>query len=236
MGKLFLTTGDYIENAKGMDAIVDAQNKYMGVGGGICGLVLNAAGKKELFDYCENNFNEVMYPSEVRITPGFNLNMDIIHVLAPVYNEQKKPLDMIKKTYINLVNAIKEKGYKKVMICSLGTGTHGYDSVDIAYDVMKILIEFSDNNDVELYFNSMYPIYKDIYLKEYIKLKHIDVDSIDGMNEIELRNFFEKYNLYDINPFDKYEDFIINRKDNELCLSEELIIKQCDLEKNKEYK
>lgn len=43
MGKLFLTTGGYIKNSKGMDAIVNAQNKYMDVGGNICGLILQAA-------------------------------------------------------------------------------------------------------------------------------------------------------------------------------------------------
>jgi len=36
MGKLYLTTGDYISNATGMDALVNAANKYMINGSGIC--------------------------------------------------------------------------------------------------------------------------------------------------------------------------------------------------------
>ena len=34
MGKLYFITGDIIENSKGMDAIVNAQNKYMINGSG----------------------------------------------------------------------------------------------------------------------------------------------------------------------------------------------------------
>ena len=51
MGRLFLTTGDYISNSNGMDAIVNAANKYMINGSGICGAIYVAAGV-ELIDYC----------------------------------------------------------------------------------------------------------------------------------------------------------------------------------------
>ena len=76
MGKLYLTTGDYISNSIGMDAIVNAANKYMTNGSGICGAIYNAAGI-ELLNYCKNTYLEEMVNNEVRITPGFNLKIDI---------------------------------------------------------------------------------------------------------------------------------------------------------------
>lgn len=229
MGKLFLTTGDYIKNAKGMDAIVDAQNKYMGVGGNICGLILAHAGRKELLDYCKENYKENMYPSEVRVTPGFNLNMDIIHVLAPIYGEEKEPIEILKKTYINLLETIKENDYKKVMICGLGTGSHGYNSNEIASDVIKILKKFIDENDVELYFNSMYPLYKEPYLTELLKLYNIDLSNIDTKTNVEIKNIILKYNLGDLYIKDKYMNFIKDRNFDDLCLSEKLLYFQYNM-------
>lgn len=43
MEKLYLITGDIIENSNSMDAIVNAQNKYMINGSGICGAVYRNA-------------------------------------------------------------------------------------------------------------------------------------------------------------------------------------------------
>lgn len=234
MGKLLFITGDYIKNSEDMDAIVDAQNKYMGVGGNICGLILQAAGKEKLLNYCKENFKENMYPSEIRITPGFNLNMDIIHVLAPVSYQEKEPLEKLHETYINLVNTIKNKGYKKILCCSLGTGSHKYDPDDIANDIINILNDFCENNDVEIYFNNMYPRQKDTYLKEFIKINKIDLSKISGMNSNELYQFLIINSLCDINTNDNYNNFIKDSNIDELCLSEKLLYLQYILETNKD--
>ena len=126
MGKLFLITGDIIENSQGMDAIVNAQNKYMSYGSGVCGAISRAAGN-DLLDYCKNNYSSNMENCEIRITPGFNLKMDIIHVLAPKAYEEENPIDSLMLCYNNLLNEIKNHNYKKVIIPSLGTGVHGYN-------------------------------------------------------------------------------------------------------------
>ena len=163
MGRLFLTTGDYISNSNGMDAIVNAANKYMISGSGICGAVYVAAGV-ELIDYCKNTYIEDMVNNEVRITPGFKLNMDIIHVLAPKAFEEQQPVEELMKSYKNLLDTILRKGYKKVLVCSIGTGIHGYKHEDVAYPIIQLLNNFCKINDVEIYFNNLYPLYKDVYL------------------------------------------------------------------------
>lgn len=223
MGKLYFITGDYIKNSKGMDAIVDAQNKYMGVGGNICGLILRAAGKKELLDYCKEHYEENMYPSEVRITPGFNLPMKIIHVLAPIYRDEKEPLKIMEQTYINLINSIKENKFKRVLVCSLGTGSHGYDPNEIAPCVVKILSDFCDENDVEIYFNNMYPLQKDVYLEEYVRYKNINISVLDTNDIDKIDVFIRKNNLIDINIEELFNDFIQNDNLNDMSLSEKLI-------------
>ena len=70
MGKLYLLFGDYIDNSNGMYAIVNAANKYMIGGSGICGVIYGSAGL-ELEDYCQNSFKTHMVNNKMRITPGF---------------------------------------------------------------------------------------------------------------------------------------------------------------------
>lgn len=74
-----------------MDAIVDAQNKYMAFEEYLRTYIKSDRWEK-LLEYCKNNYKENMYPSEVTITPGFNLNMPIIHVLSPIYRQEMDQL------------------------------------------------------------------------------------------------------------------------------------------------
>ena len=106
MGKLYLTFGDFILNSNNMDAIVNAQNKYMQYGSGICGAICRVSGN-ELIEYCQNTYKEYMVNGEVRITPGFNLPMDIIHVLAPKYYEETDSINSLMDCYNNLLLNIK---------------------------------------------------------------------------------------------------------------------------------
>ena len=96
MGKLYLITGDIIEKCKDMDAIVNAQNKYMVHGSGICGAIYNAAGPK-LEEYCHNTYKDNMIDGEIRVTRGFNEKITIIHILASKAFAQKEPLEKILK-------------------------------------------------------------------------------------------------------------------------------------------
>lgn len=189
MGKLFLITGDIILNSTGMDAIVNAQNKYMINGSGICGLVYRNAGP-ELLKYCKDNYDKNMKVSEVRVTPGFNLNMEIIHVYAPIYKEWDNPIEKLEESYINMLYTIKEKGYKNVIVPSLGTGAHGYSHSDVAFMVIKQLYEFVSQNDVNIYFVNRYSIVTNEYYKALISQFEISEDEIKKS----LLNIKECYN------------------------------------------
>lgn len=203
MGKLFLITGDIILNSTGMDAIVNAQNKYMINGSGICGLIYRNAGS-ELLKYCKENYNKNMEVSEVRVTPGFNLNMEIIHVYAPIYREWTNPIEKLEEAYINMLAVIKEKGYKNVIIPSLGTGAHGYSHLDVANMVMKKLYEFVLQNDINIYFVNRFAIATNEYYKALISQSGISEDEIKNS----LLNIEECYNDFiDGKDFDLLSEY-----------------------------
>lgn len=228
--KLHLTTGDYIENSKGMDAIVNAANEYMIAGSGICGVIYQAAGL-ELVEYCKNNYATNMKTGEVRVTPGFNLGMDILHVLAPKAYESNNPLEDILQAYKKLLKTIEENKYNKVLLCSIGTGVHGYNHYDISKPVIELLYEFCKTHNIDIYFNSMYPLHKDIYLKELLKLKNINLKQV--LLQLEPKQILEYLNnnaLSEDNIKYKYRNFVKGKPLEDLSLSEILICLQYTIE------
>lgn len=83
MGKLKILSGNILDYLDNMDAIVNSNNQYMICGSGVCGAIYKKADKDKLEEYCKNNFKELMKVNEVRITPGFDLDIDIIHIYCP---------------------------------------------------------------------------------------------------------------------------------------------------------
>ena len=206
MEKLYLTCGDFILNSNNMDAIVNAQNKYMQYGSGICGAICRASGN-ELIEYCQNTYKEYMVNGEVRITPGFNLPMNIIHVLAPKYYEETDPINSLMDCYNNLLLSIKENVYKKVLIPSLGTGVHGYKHEDVVKPLINLLMGFCKMNDVEIYLNNMLPIQKDIYLKYYLQVKNLNIkNDLNNKSINEIKTYLEDNYLLENDIVSKYNN------------------------------
>ena len=226
MGKLYLTCGDFILNSKNMDAIVNAQNKYMQNGSGICGAIYRASGI-ELLEYCQKNYKEYMVNGEVRITPGFNLPMDIIHVLAPRFYEETNPINSLMDCYNNVLLSIKDKGYKKVLFPSLGTGIHGYKHEDVVKPLINLLMGFCKMNDVEIYLNSMAPIQKDSYLNYYLQEKKLDLkNDLRDKSIEEIKKYLEINDLLENNIVVKYNKFVKGIELEDLCLSQKLLCLQ----------
>ena len=230
LGRLYLLSGDYIDNSKDMDAIVNAANKYMINGSGICGAIYNSAGL-DLIEFCKNNYQKDMINNEVRITPGFKLNMDIIHVLAPKAYEEEEPVNELMKGYKNLLDEITKNKYKNVLLCSLGTGIHGYKHEDVAKPLINLLNNYCKINDVNIYFNNYIPLYKDIYLKEYLLANVLNLkDDLSKMEPHQMLEYLKENNLIENNIKFKYKNFCKNKDLEDLCLSEKLICLQYTLE------
>ncbi len=139
MGKLNILNGNILDYLDSMDAIVNSANKYMTYGSGVCGVIYKKANKEKLEEYCKNNFKDNMEVNEVRITPGFDLGIEIMHIYCPKYYESKEPIKELLKSYNNIFVVAKEKGYKNIVSISLGTGIHGYKHNEVGKEVIKTL-------------------------------------------------------------------------------------------------
>ena len=109
-----------------------------------------------------------MEVNEIRITTGFALLKDIIHIYAPIYYEEKEPIEKLREGYLKLLDVIKREEYKSVIIPSLGTGFHGYQHEEVAEMVIKLLKDFCKNNEIEIVFNLYDDETKQIY-EQYLK-------------------------------------------------------------------
>ena len=197
MKNLILVSGDIIENANkyNIEAIVNPANKYMDYGSGVCGAIYDKAGIEQLENYCHNKWNKDMEVNEIRITTGFALLKDIIHIYAPRYYEEQQPIEKLKEGYLKLFEVIIKEGYKSVIIPSLGTGFHCYTHEEVAEMVINLLNEFCKNNDVKIIFDlvddetkAIYEQY--IYNDKSIKMNNKNDKRLPSTNE--LKEVFEE--------------------------------------------
>ncbi len=140
MSRLNIVSGNILEHLKDKDLIVNSTNKYMIYGSGVCGVIYKYANKELLENYCKQHYREYMEVNEIRITPGFDLGIDILHIYCPQYYESKNPLQDLLDSYSNIFFLAK-KSYKNIVSVSLGTGVHGYKHNEIAKDIVVRLNE-----------------------------------------------------------------------------------------------
>lgn len=149
MCRLNIVSGNILEHLKGKDLIVNSANQYMIYGSGVCGVIYKKANKELLENYCKQHYNEYMKVNEVRITPGFDLGIDILHIYCPKYYESKTPLLDLLDSYNKIFLSAKKKGYKNIVSVSLGTGVHGYKHIDIAKDIVIKLKELVKEYNID---------------------------------------------------------------------------------------
>lgn len=130
MGTLKICTGNILNFVEGKDLIVNSANKHMALGSGVCGAIYKAAGIIPLTQYCKDHFQTLMKVNEIRITPGFALGLDILHIFCPKRFESKAPEEELLRSYDRLFAAADNNRYKDVISVSLGTGAHGYQHTE----------------------------------------------------------------------------------------------------------
>ena len=111
-------------------------------------------GVEQIENYCHFKWPKEMSVNEIRITTGFALLKDIIHIYAPIYEQESEPLTKLKESYLKLFEVIKQEKYDRIIIPSVGTGFHCYRHEEVADMVVNLLKEFCDNNkDMDIIFN-----------------------------------------------------------------------------------
>lgn len=143
-----LKRGD-IASQDDMDAVVNAANAELRIGGGVAGAIHRAAGP-ELAE--ETRSMAPIEPGEAVISGGHNLpNEYIIHCLGPVYGRDKPEDELLANCYKNALQLAEEHEIWRIAFPSISTGAFGYpmqDAARVAFETIRS--EISDLSSVEL--------------------------------------------------------------------------------------
>ncbi len=159
VGKLNILVGDIVsdEILAGHDVIVNPTNPMMLYGSGVCGAIFLKAGVERVEQYIQEkykvsyeNVDSQMKIGEVRVTPGYDLGMDILFVQGPNFFEHDNPYELLFETYENMLKEIARRGYKKVLCPSLGTGIYGYRHEDVGEKVVEVIKSFVEEKDIDI--------------------------------------------------------------------------------------
>ncbi|MEX0680199.1 MAG: macro domain-containing protein [Balneolales bacterium] len=121
--KLECVQGD-IARQSDLDAVVNAANAELKIGGGVAGAIHRAAGP-ELEKACRPM--APIRPGQAVITEAFNLpNKYVIHCLGPVYNIDKPSDQLLANCFINALSLADEMKLHSIGFPAISTGAFGF--------------------------------------------------------------------------------------------------------------
>ncbi len=164
--KIKMVLGDITKSKS--DAIVNAANKNLLMGSGVCGAIFYAAGPKELQAACDKL--APINTGDAVITPGFKLSKYVIHTAGPIYRG-KEDAKYLRNSYYNSLSVAEKNNCKSISFPSISTGIYGYPVKDAAKVAINAILEYIDDNpnttieEISFYLfdEYTYSIYKNEY-------------------------------------------------------------------------
>jgi O-acetyl-ADP-ribose deacetylase len=135
---LQLTVGD-IAGQDDVDAVVNAANAELQMGGGVAGAIHRAAGPG-LAQECEPL--APIRPGECVITGGYGLpNTHVIHCLGPIYGADEPAAVLLSSCYRRALELAEENRLDSVAFPAISTGAFGYPAADAASVALRTISE-----------------------------------------------------------------------------------------------
>ena len=134
-----------------VDAIVNAANTDLLMGGGVCGAIFKAAGAAELQAACDKL--APIQTGEAVITPGFRLPAKfVIHAAGPVYRQWSKEESeaLLRAAYSNSLKRAVENQCESIAFPLISSGIYGYPKAEALQVAMSAIQDFLQNHDLEV--------------------------------------------------------------------------------------
>ena len=124
MGKIELLNASCADQT--VDAVVNAANRGLWAGSGICGVLFKKAGLKELTKAC-SGYNTPLNDGDAVITPAFNMKNAkyIIHAVGPDFSNTPTAFEELFDAYYNSLCVLKENGLHSISFPLISSGIFG---------------------------------------------------------------------------------------------------------------
>lgn len=134
-----------------VDAIVNAANSRLQMGGGVCGAIFRAAGAKELQEACDKIGHCPV--GEAVITDGFRLPAKfIIHTVGPVWQGgHQQEAELLASCYQESLKLAKEHGCRSIAFPVISSGIFGYPRREALEVAITAIQEFLKENEMDVY-------------------------------------------------------------------------------------
>ena len=108
-----------------VDAVVNAANKGLLPGTGVCGEIFERAGYKELYRICQNN-NLPLNDGDAVITPALNITNAkyIIHAVGPDFGRTPNAFDKLFMAYYNSLIVLKNNELHSIAFPLISSGVY----------------------------------------------------------------------------------------------------------------
>ncbi len=106
-----------------VDAIVNAANRDLQAGMGICGAIFSKAGYRELQEACDK-YKRPLRDGDVAITPAFNIKNAkyIIHAVGPDFGTTPKAYKELFDAYYNSLVLMKDNNLHSISFPLISSG------------------------------------------------------------------------------------------------------------------
>ena len=135
-----------------VDAIVNAANTDLAMGGGVCGAIFKAAGAVELQAACDKV--APIKTGEAAITPGFALKSKyVIHAAGPVYHHWNTAQSevLLRSAYTEALKLAAENGCESIAFPLISSGIYGYPKDEALKVATTAISDFLSDHDMDVY-------------------------------------------------------------------------------------
>lgn len=170
-----------------VDAIVNAANTNLIMGGGVCGAIFKAANPVKLQLACAKA--APIKTGEAAITPGFNLpSKYVIHAAGPVYKKQsaEQSEKLLRSAYMRSLDLALENGCESIAFPLISSGIYGYPKEEALQTAVSAIKEFLAEHDMEVYLvifdRASFSVSEKLLgaVESYIDEKYVDAHFVDN--------------------------------------------------------
>lgn len=135
-----------------VDAIVNAANTDLAMGGGVCGAIFKAAGSVKLQEACDKI--SPIKTGGAALTSGFKLPAKyVIHAAGPIYRQWNAEDNekLLRSAYMESLKLAAENGCVSIAFPLISSGIYGYPKEEALQVAVATIKDFLAEHDMDVY-------------------------------------------------------------------------------------